>query len=972
MHRWLARHGWAWAVGLGLTATAIAVCLTGVADSIEYAGFDFNVRHFSRVPASDRIVHIDIDDAALDRIGSWPWPRDLQGRLIRTLKDLGASQIIADIVWSEPKPPELRMPGLDRFADLEGMRKHIGQASVENLVFPDDELAAAVAEAGNVYLAMYYESARGNDTLSPTAKRVTDLIRRDFELDAAAVAERTRIPQVQIENILAGIKRLVAEERVADILARTPSATFEQIHKNILTTPLNRQTADRADVLAAYHRVLSLRTLRERCPEVPAGLKGRLPRISRVIPPIYKLTAGARRTGFVTFHPDRDGRTRHVPLLLDWDGRLLEHLAFAAARDVLGIDAHDLAIDDAGYLVIRGRETIPEKRIQLDPNGQILINWHVAPNDWPTCFTHWPVTLLLQLCECQQRIEENNRLREWKLAEIIRLTRDEAGFELYRKQVERMLEYQRRARWARLQGQGLTEQARTDETEARKLEKLIRRDHEDAVAMVREEWAILRQEPNPTDPRLAEEYGRFRNAYDVIDNEIADLDRTNAGIRAQYDRLTSRLRPLIEGRICFVGYTATAVADMVTTPPYRHVPGVLVHSNVLNGFLCGEFLSWSTPTIQIAVLIAFGATVTAVTATRGPWATFVFVIVVVTSGSLLNAFAIFARGDFWVRLMTAFVLTLGVWAMIVLLRYLTTEREKRRFSRAVAQYVSPAMARQLADRADNLNLAPVNGYVSCFFSDLVGFTPISERLGPEGTRSVLNPYLQVMSAALHQQKALINKFMGDGVFAFFNPPILPCADHEMAVCEAAIQCRDALAKLKSDQLDHPLAREFQRLAMRIGIASGPVFVGDYGSENKLDYTCVGDTVNLASRLEAANKAMGSSIMIDENTRLKVGDRFACRPLGRVLVQGRSAPVAVYELLGRQGEIDAETSEFARLFTQAVEHFQRRDWMTAAELFTACLGRRTDFGAALYLKAIERLRLDPPTPEWLPCVEVTGK
>lgn len=974
MRRWLARHGREYAVGLALTAAAVVLHAIGATEAGEWGLFDFNVRRFSRVTASDRIVHIDIDDAALDRVGSWPWPRDLQGELIRTLKNLGAEQIVTDIVWSEPKPPEIRIPGLERFADLEGIRAPIGEASTDNLVFPDDELAAAIADAGNVNLAMYYEPDQEGPQVSPAEQQVAELLRREFELNVGTIAERTRTPQNEIESVLAGIKRRVAEERVAEILDRTPTATFEQVHQAILTTPTERQTADRDDVLAAYHRVLSLRTLREHCPPIPEGLKGRLLKVSRVIPPMYKLTAGARRVGFVTFHPDRDGRTRHVPLLLEWDGRLIEHLAFGAARQALGIQVADLAIDERGFLVIRGDSGRPKRRIQLDDTRQLLINWHVARADWPACFTHRPVTLLLQLCECRRRIDENNRLRQWKLSQIVRLTRDEAGFDVYRDQFDQLLELERRVRWARLQGRGESRDTKEATTEALRLRRMSQRDQDDAVAMVREEWATLEKEPAPTDTQAADDYQRFSEAHTLITTDIADLDRTNTQIEAKYEHLTRQLRPMIDGKICFVGYTATAVADMVTTPAYRHVPGVLVHSNVLNSFLTGQFLTWSKPAVQAAIIVFFGVVVTTVASARSPLIALIFVVLVLASSLLINGMAVFARADHWIRLGTAVILVISAWALIVMFRYLTTDREKRRFSRAVAQYVSPAMARQLADRVDNLDLSPVNGYVSCFFSDLVGFTPISERLGPEGTRTVLNPYLQVMSAALQQRQALINKFMGDGIFAFFNPPILPCANHEVAACEAALACGEALQRLKRDHVNHPLASDFEKLAMRIGIASGPVFVGDYGSENKLDYTCVGDTVNLAARLEAANKAMGSAIMIDDATRQAAGDRFAYRTLGSLLVQGRTSAVRTCELLGRTGEIDEVRREFAELFSRAVDCFDRRQWTEAAACFQECLARKSpaDPGILLYLNTIKGFMDNPPPQDWAPCLEISGK
>jgi adenylate cyclase len=311
--------------------------------------------------------------------------------------------------------------------------------------------------------------------------------------------------------------------------------------------------------------------------------------------------------------------------------------------------------------------------------------------------------------------------------------------------------------------------------------------------------------------------------------------------------------------------------------------------------------------------------------------------------------------------------------MIVLVQYLIIDRQRRRFSKAVAQYVSPAMARRIADESENLDLSPREGEVTCLFSDLAGFTAISERLGPEGTRAVLNPYLQRMSDVLHRHNALINKFMGDGIFAFFNPPILACEAHALAACESALDSRAALDELIQHHAQHPLAAFFRQLAMRIGIASGRVFVGDYGSENKLDYTCVGDTVNLAARLESANKQFGSAIMISQSTRDAAGDRYELRHLGALQVKGQTVTVHVYELLGRRGRVDSAVRAFAEAFNDGVDAFARRDWDTSSQRFEACLDARpADAGARRYLEMIRQYRANPPGDEWQGGLELTEK
>ena len=263
--------------------------------------------------------------------------------------------------------------------------------------------------------------------------------------------------------------------------------------------------------------------------------------------------------------------------------------------------------------------------------------------------------------------------------------------------------------------------------------------------------------------------------------------------------------------------------------------------------------------------------------------------------------------------------------------------------------------------------------VTCFFSDLADFTALSEQhLDPATTRSVLNPYLETMSAVLNARSALINKFMGDGIFAFFNSPVYPCRGHARQACEAAIDSQRALRELIDRRRGSPLAGVFGQLRMRIGIASGPVYVGDYGSQNKLDYTCMGDTVNLAARLEPANKVFGTSILVSGPTREAAGDGLVFRRLGSLQVKGKKIAVPVYELLGRSADVPAEAIEYADRFGAAVDLFQSRRWEEAGRAFASLLEHRDDRAARRYAELAAGYRIAPPPDNWNGAIELTEK
>lgn len=973
MRQWFVQQRLALLAGVGLTLATAMMHGLGWTQRAELQFYDAMVRHFSTVPASDRIVHIDIDDDALARYASWPWPRDVQGELVRILHELGAKQIVVDLVWSERKGQEIRTPDLDPYADLEGKIEQIGEISAANLVSPDDELGDAIRHAEPVYLS-YYHSQEEDASVSALGEGMTRLLREEFGLNAEELASRLGSSRQDVERLLASVKRRVARQRVSELVRGEPELSARQVHERLLRTPFERLTADRADVLAAYDRELSLRSFRRLCPAVPEGLRGKLPRVSDVTPPIYKVTRGKPRLGFVNFdaQADADGTLRWMPLMIDWDGVLLEQLAFAAGRDALGIGLEDLSID-AGELRIKGTADRPPMRVQLDERGRTLVNWHAGEDHWSKCFRHVPVARLLQIHDIRKSVRQNEVLQKTLLGEVMRLVKDEASFAEYSKRVRQSLDHQRVVRQAEMQDRGEQPEVQRARAEIETLKNALDQDQEMVVRLVRDTWAELKNEPNPADPAIAGEYQRFQRAQQVLTEEIPQIESVNARLRGQEVELLSQLRLAIAGKTCFLGYTATALADMVSAPPYDRMPGVMIHSGLYNSLLQGRFRTWAGDLTRFSVIVCMGLAITMVTTLRGPRTSLLFVVFVILASLLLNAIGLFGGWDYWLQLLSALVLVFVAWAIIVMIRYLVTDRQRRRFGKAVAQYVSPAVARQIADSARNLNFEPVDAVVTCLFSDLAGFTTISERLGPAGTRAVLNPYLESMSAVLHRRQALINKFMGDGIFAFFNPPILPCPGHEIAACEAAIDSQAALAELVARHAQSPFAEYFRQLSVRIGIASGSVFVGDYGSAEKLDYTCVGDVVNLAARLESANKQFGTTMIVSGATREAAGDRFAYRHIGVVQVKGQTRGVPVYELLGRSEEVPADIIGYAELFDRSVLAFARRDWPAALEGFDECLKRRPgDTAARRYLPAIRHYRVNAPPSDWAGTIELTEK
>ena len=991
------RHRDAIAVGLAATVAAALLHSFGLSRRIELLALDAQFRRVNRIDASQKIVHIDIDDSSIDRVGDWPWKRDIQAGLIRSLHELGAATIVLDVVHPDPQGAYVDHPQLDRFADPEAPDASALDLGPEYLVEPDAELAQAIADAGNVYLASYFRTfepaGEGPAAPAPTnevERRIVEAFRQDIEADWDDIVRRVAASRpaagpgdhaLTVEDVrrypLVALRRRAIDERVGEILRADPLASPQRVLEALCPSGAPPGGL-RREIRLAWTQVRARHFLEERCPPVPAGLAGRIPVADEMTAPLFGFLGTrdrpvARGVGFVFFQPDKEGGgLRHLPLVVSYRGRLLKQLAFAVACDELGIRDEDLSIDDAGFLCIAPGAARPPLRIQLDESRRILVNWHRSATGWVGSFIHLPAAKVLEIYDCDRQRRDNDRRRRRLLDEAIRQAKGEEAYDGYRRELDRLLRDEREIRAAEAEGRaGEAEMAaRRADLAARR--RQIEADQASTVEFIRETWEELKA-ADRSDPAIAREYRRFELAARAI-AVLPMLDQADRTWQARKQRLLENLRPVVAGRICFVGYTATAVADMVDTPVHSRLPGVVVHSNLLNTFLQGAFLRWARGWEQVLAVLCVGAAATWFACTRGPRSSFLLVAVLMVGLAGAEAFVLFRVLRYWLAIVTPLAVAFVAWAMVVMYRFLVSEREKRRFSKALAQYTSPAIARRIAEDLDRIDLSPVAGEVTCFFSDLADFTGLSEQyLDPAKTRSVLNPYLEAMSAVLHRHSALINKFMGDGIFAFFNCPVFPCASHARNACHAALDAQAALRELIARQRGTPLGPVFERLSMRIGLASGPVYVGDFGSENKLDYTCMGDTVNLAARLEPANKVFGTSILVSGATRAAAGDDLVFRHLGALQVKGKQRAIPVYDLIGRDGEVPSERRAYAERFEAAVALFQGRRWREAAQEFAALHHMAPgDRAVAWYLDLIRSYESAPPPDDWNGAIAMTEK
>ena len=395
-----------------MVVTILCLLLFFVIDkdqALELQAFDWRIRHFNQLMPSTPIIHLDIDDNSLDRVGRWPWRRSQTADLLRALNEFKPACVMIDLLLSEPERPYDDDPRLDEGTDLGLKVEVLGGASEENRVYGDLELADAVRSGGNVVMASQFETRDPRD-LAPMAERLREWWSSNKSAKSAAAIQALKLPetrqqQAQVEkelfrlrmqeelldrftlsdlelaqrlhvspadvaSIVAGVKTAVAQELVARYFDEEQSP--EAVMLRILGDHKDRLNADRKDVLDAIRERRGIIALRKATFPIDPTLAGRINRAKRPVPLLYPLARAARDIAAVNFSADADGAVRRVPILLEYDKRGLAHMGLTAARAIKGLELEKASLSGDRVLVIPESNGDP-LRMPLDEGGNLII-----------------------------------------------------------------------------------------------------------------------------------------------------------------------------------------------------------------------------------------------------------------------------------------------------------------------------------------------------------------------------------------------------------------------------------------------------------------------------------------------------------------------------------------------------------------------------------------------------------------------
>ena len=300
------------------------------------------------------------------------------------------------------------------------------------------------------------------------------------------------------------------------------------------------------------------------------------------------------------------------------------------------------------------------------------------------------------------------------------------------------------------------------------------------------------------------------------------------------------------------------------------------------------------------------------------------------------------------------ITTIGAFAW----SYLGEDRQRRRLLKALSSVVSPTIAEELARDPSKLVIGGTRREMTVMFTDIAGFTDISETLPPEKLAPMLNYYLEEMSGIVLGQTGTLDKYIGDAIMSFWNAPLFQ-PDHASLACRAALRLVEREAAIQPKLLELGASKIYTR----VGINSGPMAVGFTGSSHLINYTVLGDSVNLGSRLEGANKLYGTRIMLSQSTADQIKDQFVIRQLDVIRVKGKLKPMAVYELIA-EGKPDPTIARKIDRYQQALQHYQSQHWDDAERLLVEIIAEFPEDGPAkAILGRIAHYRLEPPSSDW---------
>lgn len=874
-----------------VSAFVCVLTFAGVLEKFEYKFYDI-LLGFKKAPAErEEVLLVDVDDVALEMMGTWPWSRDKIADCLLYMREAGAKSALFDIEYLSKSEKSVDYSLYEQI--LENPAEN--SQEIKNLfVDNDDYFARAIQFFGNTWLTIN------------SANLAIDYSGQDLDY-----AKKRFLYNVEDEQNLLAKKKCV--KSYSDF---SPAMNIFMSH-----------------------------------------------------------AAGA---GFTNVTIDSDGVRRRIPLVVKYDDGALAQLSFAPILKILNpekikITRHFVVLENCQISSSENEKSLKTIKIPIDKNGTMLINWLKKPfaatksvqnsdgaseelmDDENTSFKHCSIALPWFLAQQEKSILENlEYLKTYfekndsagelpAVAEINSVWNEVRGILEYKNYILSCMNGFDSDGNA-LQG-GVEDEVFAEYFELRKkyfenLAYLVSgRGFEDAVRAFPEIASVAEE--------FFDNISVFLSYYEDIGN-------------------------LFDGKFCIIGNTGSGTTDLGSTPFQNSYPNVGTHANVYNTIMTQEFVTpvnWTLAAFASAILsflvFAFHSKRKVVLqALLGC----VLVVVVVAVPILLMHFC-----RIYVPLASPLLISVLSFVLVIFLRFRSSEKDRKFITDAFSQCLSKDVVQEIIKDPSKLVLGGKNYNMTAVFTDIQKFSGFSELLTADQLVALLNYYLTRMSEIIIAEHGTVDKYEGDAIVAFVGAPV-PMKDHAERACSAALKMKKAesfinkeIARIaaltqKPDEIPENLYSAFKIMVKnkrtiftRIGLNSGEIVAGFMGSDNKKNYTVMGNNVNLASRLEGVNKQYSTGgILLSEATRKMIGDEFIVRSLDRVQVVNVKTPIRLYELLDFKSEADEKFVTYVKIWEQTMKVFEAGNYSSALNMFKKLLTvRPNDKTCAYYISLLEK-------------------
>ena len=899
---------------LAASALASVLFLLGVFSALEDRLYDYFFRFRIDRPRIDSAVFLDVDDNAIAYNGMFPWPRSVPADGLLRLKEYGARAAVFDIEYIDPGPQ-----GVDSLYLSQGL--------------PND---FQLAFSG-------IESAARDVFSSLKEGRIS---RADLDFYSGELSKYIQSEQVSL---------LTRAQGVARDNDRYLAQAFALFGRSWAT--LNLREFPLEDEEQASRRPLAQE--RFSYPLAASADANRGSMTADILPPLPVFANAVRGAGFTNVEIDDDGIRRRIYLAQNVHDHWYLQLAFAPLVNYLG--EPDIVLEKRKLTVKQAQMPDGKKKdlvIPLDAKGRMLLDWPKTEYK-DTLPPHVSFAQISRLDNIEAEIEQyaNALLNsgvsyfaqfDSSLSRVPVLLGNIVGlFESAREMKARALEYcsdDSFNAFLEYRNQGY--------------EKLAEISLPDAAVRIQTLASRLSGEyPENADEILdeAEYIGYVANTLTV------DMESRRT-INAEIDKA-------LRDKFCIIGRVDTGTTDYGANPFHGKYVSVGTHGIVLDTILSESFIVFLSGWWHVLFVMAFVPLFMLASSRLAP---------AFRAGVGFGVTALVVIGSVLLfRLTGVFLGPLGaVFAMLIaviareIYAYSGSEKEKNFIRNAFSTYVSEDVVKDIINDPSRWQLGGTKRHITALFTDVQGFSSVSEKLDPEELVSLLNRYLSAMSEVVLAEKGTIDKYEGDAIIAFFGAP-LDLADHALRACVSAITMKKIEVGLNKTIMEHKLSPS--PLLTRIGINTGNMVAGNMGTHSKMNYTIMGNAANLAARLEGVNKQYGTWILASEHTVRETGNILLARKLDRVRVVGITEPVRIYELVDIADNALPEKKNLVNVFHEALDNFEKRNWKQATDGFRESLSLNSDdTPSKIYLDRSRKFTRKSPADNWDGVYNLTEK